>query len=142
MTRPNCDGAVGALRSRSATTSETPSGVGRALTAAGDRALADVMLAHSLAMNGGVIYSIESRSSQQRIAAIAGYRFFGLDAAADVVEEITRRWRSGDLDDEAAENLELEADERYGAVVRDDDVLVTAFEARYETAPNEFAPLD
>jgi hypothetical protein len=114
----------------------------KALTAAGDRALADMVLAHSLAMNAGVIHSIESLSSEQRIAAIAGYRYFGLDAAADVLEELSRRWRSGGLDDEAAENLETEADERYGTVVRDDDVLVVAFEARYDTAPNEFAPLD
>lgn len=101
-----------------------------------------MVLAHSVAMNGGVIHSIESLSSEQRIAAIAGYRYFGLHAAADVVDEFSRRWRSGGLHDDAAENLEVEADERYGAVVRNDDVLVDAFEARYEAAPNEFAPLD
>jgi hypothetical protein len=46
-----------------------------------------------------------------------------------------------ELDDDAADRLETEADERYAVVVPDDDTLVAAFEARYHQSPADFAPL-
>jgi hypothetical protein len=65
-----------------------------------------------------------------------------LDAAADILEDIARRWRDGRLDLGDAERLETEADDRYTTVVADDDVLTAAFEARYETEPGAFDPLN
>jgi hypothetical protein len=46
-----------------------------------------------------------------------------------------------ELDHDAADRLETEADERYAVVVPDDDTLVAAFEARYQQSPADFAPL-
>lgn len=112
------------------------------LTAAGDRALADMVLAHSLAMNGRLLNSIESVTPEARAAAVQGYRYVGLDAADAVFEDVAQRWAAGHIDVDAAERLEVEADERYNAVVLDDNVLSAAFKARYVASPEQFAPLD
>jgi hypothetical protein len=101
-----------------------------------------MVLAHSLAMNGGVLHAIESLSAGERAAAFDGFRYFGLDAAAHVLEDIARRWDGGHLDLGDAERLAIEADERYAIVVADDDVLVRAFEARYGQDPGAFAAPD
>ena len=105
-------------------------GATRTLTAPGDRALADMILAHSLAMNGGLLYAIETRRDEERVAAAGGYRYFGLNAAAEVLDLAT------------SEQLEIEADERDGAVVPDDGVVVAAFEAKYAESQAEFATLN
>jgi hypothetical protein len=36
-----------------------------------------------LAMNGGVLHAIESHSAEERAAAFDGYRYIGLEAAAN-----------------------------------------------------------
>jgi hypothetical protein len=93
-------------------------------------------------MNGGVLHAIESLSTEERSAAFDDYRYFGLKAAANILEDITRRWGGGHLALDDAERLAIEADERYAIVVADDDVLVRAFEARYGQDPSAFAALD
>jgi hypothetical protein len=113
----------------------------KSLTAPGDRALADMILAHSLAMNGGVVHAVESLTTEERAAAVEGYRYFGLDAAARVLEDIARRF-DGVLDDDEAERLEVEADERYASVVADDEVLANAFVEQYRREPTAFVPID
>jgi hypothetical protein len=113
----------------------------KALTASGDRALADMLLAHGLVMNGGVLHAVECLDEHERLAAVNGYRYFGLERAAAVIEDAAVRWRNGELALDEAEQLEMEADERYGQVVGDDDVLVQAFEATYRREPSRFAPL-
>jgi hypothetical protein len=114
----------------------------KTLTLAGDRALADMVRLHSLAMNSGLLDAIERQSVAERVAALDGYRFFGLHAAADVVQDIGRRLDNGALTSEEADELEAEADARYDAVVADDDVLVRAFEARYDEDASLFAPIE
>ena len=109
----------------------------KTLTSPGDRALADMILAHSLAMNGGVLHAIECLTEAERHSAVRGYRYFGLQVAADVVEDVLVRWRD-DLDLDKAEQLEAEANNAYALAVRDDGVLVAAFEAKIETEPDEF----
>ena len=54
------------------------------LTARGDRALADMVLAHSLTMNGGVLHAVESLNSEElaRTVGIAA----GDDTAIDALE--------------------------------------------------------
>jgi hypothetical protein len=93
------------------------------LSKPGDRALADMILAHSLAMNGGVLHALESLSRMELTAALDGYRYFGLDSAARALEYVSER-RGDDLDDDALDRLEVEADERYASVVPDDESLV------------------
>lgn len=116
--------------------------VDRALMQPGDRALVAMLLVHSLAMNGGLLHAIESLLPSELAEGIDGYRHFGLDDAAAVIGHISAKWGDGDLDLEAAEALEFEADERYAAVVPDDGRLVSAFEARLEAHPTEFAPVE
>lgn len=113
------------------------------MLADGDTALASLLSVHSLAMNGGLLHSIENHSRDQIERAIAGYRYFGLDDAAAVVESVARRAASIDLDadDDAAERLEVDADESYAAVVPDDSTLAASFEQLYERRPEAFSPL-
>jgi hypothetical protein len=101
-----------------------------------------MVLAHSLAMNGGVLHAVESLNSDDLAGAIAGYRFFALDAAATLLDEVAEEARVAAGDDDALDTLGASADERYAAIIPDDDVLITAFEARYRDDAGEFAPLD
>ena len=110
---------------------------------AGDRALADLLRFHSVSMNGGVLHGLEVRSDDEVSAAVAGYKYFGLDQAAAAVEWLVAAASANDLDNhhEAAERLEIEGDERYAKAVPTDATLVTAFEHRYRDNPEEFAPV-
>lgn len=110
-----------------------------ALSLPGDRALADMLLAHGYAMNGGVLHAVEDLEPDQLDAALSGYRFFGLTAAVELMEDARMRIRQG-LDEDAADLLERESDERYGEVGTD-ALLAEAFERHYEAHPDEFAPL-
>jgi hypothetical protein len=114
----------------------------KTLTTRGDRALADMVLAHSLIMNGGVLHAIECLTTEERIAAASGYRYFGLNSAADVLDDIANQQSGGDVDDGEIDLLEIEADGRYAAVVPDDGVLVTAFEVRFMRERGAFAEVD
>jgi len=109
----------------------------------GDNALAALLSVHSLAMNGGLLHSVENHSQDQIERAIAGYRYFGLDDAAAVVESVARRAASIDLDTDgdATERLEADADESYEAAVPDDSTLAASFEQLYERRPEAFSPL-
>jgi len=57
-----------------------------------------------------------------------------------VIEDAGRRLAQV-LDDDAAEELEIESDQLYAEVVPDDQALVDAFERRYVEQPSDFAPL-
>lgn len=110
---------------------------------AGDRALADLLHFHNVSMNGGVLHGYEVRTEVEMAAAIAGYRYFGLDEAAAAVEWLVGEASGVDLDtdSEAAERLEFEGDERYANAVPTDAALVAAFEHRYSAEPEAFAPV-
>ena len=54
---------------------------------AGDRALADLLYAHGMVMNGGVHHALEVLTPDELKAAIAGFRYFSLGAVADLLEE-------------------------------------------------------
>src|SRR6266852_5959110 len=51
----------------------------------GDRALADLIRAHGLVMNGGVLHAVECLTDNERSDAESGYRFYGFDAAASLL---------------------------------------------------------
>jgi hypothetical protein len=71
--------------------------------AAGDDALAAMLHAHGLVMNGGVLHAVEVMSEAQLAAAKSGYRFLGLDPVADLLARAKRL-----LDKGTAEPAELE----------------------------------
>src|SRR5260370_28944495 len=80
---------------------------------AGDAALSAVLRLHSLAMSGGLLDAVERLTDAQLDAAESGYGWLGLPAAAQVVAYIRSEIRAGALDDDdRAESLEHEADQR------------------------------
>jgi hypothetical protein len=58
---------------------------GGSVRCAGDTALAALLLAHGLIMNGGVEHALECMSQSELLAALAGYRYFGLERAAQAL---------------------------------------------------------
>lgn len=103
----------------------------------GDRALADLLQAHGLAMNGGVLHAVECLSANQLSAAEAGYRLFGLDAAASLLSHAKHILES----DQDLELHERELDRRYADIIPDDSALVERFEKHLAENPSQYAPL-
>lgn len=102
----------------------------------GDRALAALLLAHGLAMNGGVLHAAEMLSDEELAAAVAGYRFFGLEAIAALLCEAR-----GLLGQEAElDEQESMLDQRYAAVIPDDELLVQQFREHWAAHPEDYAP--
>lgn len=103
----------------------------------GDVALAALLLFHGLAMNGGILHAVECLSAEQLVAAEAGYRYFGHGKVGDVIAAAEQAIHLGkDL-----EHLEGEFDQRYWALVPDDDVLVKSFEQHQFGNPLDYSPL-
>ncbi len=112
----------------------------------GDRALAAMILFHSLAMNGGVLSALEEVDEDELRAAIAGYAWFGFCAFEPMLHNIRARAVAAEGDSEAfdeaaAAELESWADSAYEAVIADDDALSAAFERELARRPEEFAPV-
>lgn len=110
---------------------------GGAAPGPGDRALADLLRVHGLTMNGGVFHAVETLDPAEFDAGIAGYRFFGLQLAADTLLRGREMNRRG-IDWEAIEPL---IDKEYASIIVDDDVLVSAFEEYLARNPADFAEL-
>lgn len=55
--------------------------------AEGDRALAALLQAHGRVMSEGVVHALESLSVEELSEAIAGFRYFGLPRAAEVLAQ-------------------------------------------------------
>ena len=52
----------------------------------GDQALAALLLAHGLVMNGGVRHACSSLGPEELHAAVSGYRFFGFEEIATLLK--------------------------------------------------------
>ena len=99
--------------------------------AAGDRALAAVLLAHGIVMNGGVAHAREVLSQEQLTAAVSGFHYFGIPAAAEALSQSLADT------DEASDA----ADQAYWHAVPGDDMLGRAFRNKLLSAPEAFAPI-
>ena len=110
---------------------------GRASSFPGDRALASLLSAHGLAMNGGVLHAVELLSDSALRAAMEGYRYFGLVESAELLS------RAGEIFNEGRdlERHEFELDREYEQYIPDDTAIVRRFEERLASRPDEFAPL-
>jgi hypothetical protein len=98
----------------------------------GDRALAALLLAHGMIMNGGVDHAVDALSADELSAAVRGYKFFGLDDAAGLLSDAT-----------AADELQLEEATRlYSLLIPNDGTLAGLFKRVYVSLPNAFAPLE
>lgn len=104
---------------------------GGASPAAGDRALAALLLAHGLAMHGGVVHAMGCLSKSELAAAIEGFNYFGLTAASRVFEQ------APDDTEETEERL----NRMYWQAVPNDEVLVHAFRIKLVASPEAFAPV-
>ena len=106
----------------------------------GDKALADLLLAHGLVMSGGVLYALESLAPSQLDAATEGFQYFGLPDAAQVLRigRVASSTEPHSVDEGG--QLERELDERYAQCVPTDGTLVQAFEKRFRADPTAFAP--
>jgi hypothetical protein len=107
----------------------------------GDAALAALLLCHGMAMNGGLPHAVEGLEAEELARAIAGYRFFGLDEVADLVADVARQAADLDPSDlDAADQLEVRSNERFYALVPDDDSVAGAFQAHFREHPEDYAP--
>jgi hypothetical protein len=110
--------------------------------AEGDRALYDLLMLHNVAQNGGLLHGIQVLEPSELTAAVAGYRWFGLDALADVIESVAAEASQIDFDSPsmlpAQEGLEERADSAYFGE-QGSDLIDAAFTARLAERPDAFA---
>ncbi len=105
----------------------------------GDHALAALLQAHGLVMNGGVFHAIEVMEKNEFENAIAGYQLFGLGT----VENLLMRARQLLSEGQSAEieSKEAKFDREYETLIPSDSFLFSAFERFLTTNPHDFAPL-
>lgn len=103
----------------------------------GDQALASLLLFHGLAMTGGIHHAIDSVSSEELLAAINGFSYFGLKEMAEWLQSAS----SDPLLKEWTEDTETSAIFRYSKLIPSDAYLAERFEAIYLDRPPEFAAL-
>jgi hypothetical protein len=103
----------------------------------GDRALTDLLYAHGLAMNGGVLHAVECMTAGELSDAEAGYRYFGFDGIASLLSHARRIFETEDDLGSHEHGLDTE----YARYIPSDSALVARFEARLESHSSEFAPL-
>jgi hypothetical protein len=103
----------------------------------GDRAIVDLLYAHGLAMNGGVLHAVEVMTAEELSCAEAGYRYYGLDDVASLL------FRARVIL-EAADDLgshEQPLDSEYAQMIPSDSSLAARFEKRLKSSPSDFGPL-
>ena len=103
----------------------------------GDCALTDMLYAHGLIMNGGVLHAIDCLSAGELRDAEAGYSYFGLEAVTSVLSRARAHFEGGsDL-----RTHESQLDAQYIALIPSDSLLVERFVQRLKLKPFEFASL-
>lgn len=100
----------------------------------GDKALAALLLAHGLVMNGGVLDAVEALGDELA-AACNGYRFYGFENAASLLEGA--RVFSDEDQEEREENLNL----TYSKAIPDDGVILNRFRAHFATHPELYSSI-
>jgi hypothetical protein len=103
----------------------------------GDRALVDLLYAHGLAMNGGVLHAVELMSAEELSRAGAGYQYYGLAEVASLLSRAQAIFEAGD----DLGTHEQQLDNEYAQIIPLDSSLVERFEKRLKTSPSDFAPL-
>lgn len=106
----------------------------------GDEALASMLLAHGLTMNGGVLHAAEALLPGDLAKALESYSYFGLSGIAEVFERAQSEIATPS-DEELADEIESQLDADYHRLVPSDDTLVRAFERTLSDHPMEFAKL-
>lgn len=104
---------------------------------AGDSALKALLRFHGVAMNGGVLHSVEFWSPEELATAQDGYRYFGFKVIAELISAAQEALCQGQDSEPLEEILEHE----YTAEIPDDETLAKVFEAHYKRSPESYAPL-
>jgi hypothetical protein len=108
----------------------------------GDRALAEMLAFHGLAVSGGVLDAIERTSAADQARIGAAFCWFGLEPVAHLLASVQRGIEAAALaQPDRAEALELAADRDYQQLVPSDEALATAFRCRLEDDPGAFTHL-
>jgi hypothetical protein len=100
----------------------------------GDAALAALLRAHSLVMNGGVRHAVEVLESRELAGACAGLRFFEFDDVAALLERAAGASRE-DPSDSAL-------DAEYARAIPRDAAIVDRFERHFAEHREFYAPTD
>ena len=109
----------------------------------GDRALAALLLIHGLVQNGGVPHAVEALEPDEIRRGIEGYRYFGLDGVADLMDgALAQKSRLALSSLSVHEELELLWDSAYQELLPTDQALADAFEGVYASSSADFAPPD
>lgn len=87
--------------------------------------------------SGLILDALEHFGSDRLEDAAAGYRYFGLEGVADLLNEAKCTSKA----DDDLDLWEAELDGRYSAIVPDDSMLFTRFEMIVRLSPAEFAPI-
>lgn len=108
----------------------------------GDRALFDVLRFHQRASEGGPLSSFDLLSYAEVSRAIDGFRFFGLEKQAELIEQVRHQlievgW-TGPLAE--FENIEQESKAQYQAAHNDFEIA-SQFKKKFEESPESFAPV-
>jgi hypothetical protein len=103
----------------------------------GDRALADLLRAHGLVMNGGVLHAVECLTAGELRDCQQGYRFYGLDGVASLLSRARSAFEGGG--DLAEDEQRLNA--LYTAMIPSDSSVVERFEKHLKSSPSDYAPL-
>ncbi len=103
----------------------------------GDHALADLLYAHGLAMNGGVLHAVECMTADELADADAGYWYFGL---GDIASLLARARGIFETSDDLGSH-EQQLDGEYAQFLPTDSALVERFERQLKLHPSDFAPL-
>ncbi len=98
----------------------------------GDAALAGLLVAHGLVMNGGVLYAARALSTRELAGACDGYRFFGFDAVATLLEGAAEATETRGT----AERLSAE----YARWIPNDEAIVRRFEHHFAEHRDFYAP--
>ena len=98
---------------------------------AGDRALADLLYAHGLAMNGGVLHAVECMTAEEQSDAEAGYQYYGLDDVASLLSHARAIFEA--TDDPGSHEQQLDGD--YAGMIPSDSSIVARFENRLKSSP-------
>jgi hypothetical protein len=106
----------------------------------GDAALSAVLAVHSLAMSGGLLDAVERLAGPALDDAESGCRWLGLPDAAAVIAFVRDEIRAGALSDgDRADDLEIQAGQRYADVIPCDATLIGALRLRLAEDPAAFA---
>jgi hypothetical protein len=100
----------------------------------GDIALAAMLLAHGLIMNGGVHHAVECLDADELDCAMKGYSFFEFAETVGLLSSISE---GAELSEWNEEN-ELTANKTYNRLIPDDETIGKRFEEKFRVHPEVF----